>query len=70
MRRVVLYAFLLTFFFTAAFAQTDYQVISVTDGGAISGTVKWSGPTPRPLEFPVTKDPQICDPEGIKTDSL
>ncbi len=70
MRRVVSYAFLLTFFVTAAFAQSDYHVISVTDGGAISGAVKWGGPAPRPLDFPVTKDPNICDPEGKKTVSL
>ena len=53
-----------------AFAQGDYKVISVTDGGTISGTIKWSGPAPRQLDFPVTKDPQICDPDGKKTVSL
>jgi hypothetical protein len=49
---------------------SSYQVISVADGGVISGTVKWSGPVPRPLDFPVTKDPQICDPDGRKNVSL
>ncbi len=53
--------------FTAA---QDYKVITVTDGGTISGSVKWSGPVPRQLEFPVTKDPQICDPDGKKEVSL
>ncbi|HWY21096.1 MAG TPA: carboxypeptidase-like regulatory domain-containing protein [Candidatus Acidoferrum sp.] len=53
-----------------ALAQDDYKVVSVTDGGTISGTIKWSGPAPRQLDFPVTKDPQICDPEGKKTVSL
>jgi hypothetical protein len=53
-----------------AAGQSDYKVISVTNGGTISGTVKWSGPVPRQLEYPVTKDPQICDPEGKKTVSL
>jgi hypothetical protein len=48
----------------------NYRVISVTDGGTISGTVKWSGPVPRALDFPVTKDPQICQPDGKKTVSL
>ena len=47
-------------------AQSNYEVISVTNGGNISGTVKWSGPAPRPLLFPVTKDPQICDPDSHK----
>jgi hypothetical protein len=55
---------------TLAAAQGNYKVISVTDGGTISGTIKWSGPAPRQLDFPVTKDPQICDPDGKKTTSL
>jgi hypothetical protein len=37
--------------------QADYKVVSVTDGGTISGSEKWSGPAPRILDFPVTKDP-------------
>ncbi|HUO17256.1 MAG TPA: carboxypeptidase-like regulatory domain-containing protein [Verrucomicrobiae bacterium] len=53
-----------------AFGQSDYKVISVTDGGTISGTVKWAGPVPHNLEYPITKDPQICDPEGKKTADL
>ena len=55
---------------TFAAAQGDYRVIAVNDGGTISGTIKWSGPVPRALDFPVTKDPQICDPEGKKSVSL
>ncbi len=51
----------------AAFAQGDYKVVTVTDGGTISGTVKWSGPVPHALDFPVTKDPQVCDPDSKKT---
>jgi hypothetical protein len=51
-------------------AQSGYRVITVSNGGTISGTVKWSGPIPRGLEFPVTKDPQICDPESKKTVAL
>jgi hypothetical protein len=70
MRRV----FVLAFCFAAcaaALAQTDdYKVITVTDGGTISGTVKWAGPVPRSLQFPVTKDPQICDPDSNKTVDL
>ena len=53
-----------------AVAQSTYKVINVTDGGTISGTVKWSGPVPRSLEYPITKDPQVCDPEGKKTADL
>ena len=60
------------FCFVTAFlsAQSNYQVISVTDGGTISGTVKWSGPVPRSLEFPITKDLQICDPDSQKKADL
>jgi Polysaccharide lyase family 4, domain II len=53
-----------------AVAQSGYKVIPVTDGGTISGTVKWSGPVPKELDFPITKDPQICAPDGNKTVSL
>src|SRR5208282_6085735 len=55
---------------TLAAAQTGYKVIPVTDGGTISGTVKWSGSIPKELDFPVTKDPQICAPDGNKSVSL
>jgi Polysaccharide lyase family 4, domain II len=63
---------LILFFIAAAtmFAQGDYKVITVTDGGTISGTVKWSGPVPKSLNFPITKDPQICDPNSNKTTDL
>src|SRR5271169_921552 len=67
--RFALLAFLLAV--TAfATAQGDYKVIAVNDGGTISGTIKWSGPVPHALDFPVTKDPQICEPDGKKTVSL
>ena len=49
--------FFLTFVLAAtvgAFAQNDYNVITVSNGGTISGTVKWSGPVPPGLDFPVT----------------
>jgi len=53
-----------------ASGQNPYKVITVVDGGTISGTVKWSGPIPRNLTFPITKDPQICDPDSKKTADL
>jgi hypothetical protein len=55
---------------TFATAQSGYKVIPVTDGGTISGAVKWSGAVPRELDFPITKDSQICDPQGKKSVSL
>jgi hypothetical protein len=47
-------------------AQSTYQVVAVTNGGTISGTVKWGGPRPAVEEFPITKDPLVCDPESEK----
>ena len=73
MRRTLLVLFSLLLFLAAtalAIAQSDYTVVPVTNGGTISGTVKWSGPVPRGLDFPVTKDPQICDPDSKKTVDL
>jgi hypothetical protein len=73
MRIAVTRCFLLFILFAVASfaaAQSGYKVISVNDGGTISGTIKWSGPAPRQLDFPVTKDPQICEPDGKKTVSL
>ncbi len=70
MRRLSLLFSFVTFVLaatTAAFAQGDYKVITVVDGGTISGTVKWAGPVPHNLEFPITKDPQVCDPDSRKT---
>jgi len=52
-----------------ASAQT-YQVISVSNAGTIAGTVKWSGAVPHLPEFPITKDPQICDPRSKTTTDL
>ncbi len=51
-------------------AQSDYKVITVRDGGTIAGTVKWSGPVPRSLQFPITKDSQVCDPDSKKNADL
>jgi hypothetical protein len=47
-----------------------YQVVSVTNGGTITGSVKWSGAVPRSATAAITKDPQICDPEAHKTRDL
>lgn len=55
---------------TVVVAQTEYQVIRVSEGGNISGTVKWSGPLPRLASFPITKDPQVCDPDSHKREDL
>ena len=54
----------------AAGQSNGYQVVSVANGGTIKGTVKWSGPEPHPATFPITKDPQICDPDSHKSRDL
>lgn len=54
----------------AARAQSTYQVISVADGGTITGVVKWSGEKPKPLTLPISKDPEACDPEKTGTRDL
>jgi hypothetical protein len=71
MHRAVLQITFLAFFYAAAaHCQNNYKAISVIDGGTISGSVRWSGPIPRSLVFPITKDAQICDPEAKKTADL
>ena len=54
---------------TPVFAQ-DYQVVEVSQGGTISGSVKWTGPVPASAKLPITKDPQICDPDNHKMRDL
>jgi hypothetical protein len=48
----------------------SYHVVSVTNGGTITGTVKWSGPLPHLPSMTITKDQQICDPASTKTRDL
>jgi hypothetical protein len=51
-------------------AQSGYQVITVNDGGTITGTVKWSGPLPKIAAVPINKDPEVCDPQSQKKRDL
>jgi Carboxypeptidase regulatory-like domain len=51
-------------------AQSGYQVITVNDGGTITGTVKWSGPAPKASAIAINKDPEICDPQSAKKRDL
>ena len=55
---------------SCAWAQGGYSVVPVTNGGTISGTVKWSGPAAPKLEVTINKDQDICDPEAHKTRNL
>ncbi len=67
--RILLLAIFLAIGSIAA-AQTSYQVVQVSNGGTIAGAVKWSGPMPHLTSLTITKDTQICDPEGHKTRDL
>jgi hypothetical protein len=51
-------------------AQTGYTVTTVSNGGTVTGTVKWSGTRPKPLLFPINKDQNVCDPNNAKTRDL
>jgi len=55
---------------TRCVSQSGYEVITVSDGGTITGTVKWSGPTPKIAAIPISKDPEICDPQSTKKRDL
>jgi hypothetical protein len=55
---------------TRCVSQSGYEVISVSDGGTITGTVKWSGPAPKLSAVPINKDPEICDPRSLKKRDL
>jgi hypothetical protein len=68
--RLLAAASLFLFGAASASAQSDYSVIKVENGGTITGTVKWSGPTPKAPKLPITKDASICDPESHKIRDL
>ena len=53
-----------------AAAQQSYVTISVSDPGTIEGVVKWSGAVPKIPKLPITKNPDVCDPENEKTRDL
>ncbi len=63
-------ALLLTVADSTAGQSSDYRVVSVANGGTIKGKVKWSRPEPHLSSFPISKDPQICDPDSHKTRDL
>jgi hypothetical protein len=68
--RLVAAASLFLFGAASASAQSGYSVMKVENGGTITGTVKWSGPTPKAPKLPITKDSSVCDPESHKVRDL
>lgn len=69
-KTAVAFAFCLVLWTIAAAGQSGYQVITVNDGGTITGTVKWSGPMPKIAAILINKDPEICDPQSQKRRDL
>jgi hypothetical protein len=70
-----IFACLISFAAFAAFAaplhaQTAYKTVKLDDPGTISGVVKWSGPVPKILKLPITKNSDVCDPDSKKTRDL
>lgn len=47
-------------FTSMQYAQGAYEEIEVSDGGSISGVVKYAGDPPAPEEINVDKDPEVC----------
>ena len=47
-----------------------YEVIAVTDGGTLSGTVKFDGAPPAPGKINVSKDPEVCGKEKVAPELL
>src|SRR5438477_269356 len=45
-----------------------YEAMAVTDGGTLSGTVKFQGTAPPPAKLEVTKDPEVCGKEKTSPD--
>src|SRR2546426_3507853 len=45
-----------------------YEAMAMTDGGTLSGTVKFQGTAPPPAKLEVTKDPEVCGKEKTSPD--
>lgn len=49
---------------------SGYEIISVTDGGSITGTVKYQGPSPTPEVLSISKDQEVCGKTEKVSESL
>lgn len=70
MRRVMLGAVALLAGVTFAASGSAYEGADVTDGGSISGDVKYQGDPPAPAKIPVTKDNEVCGKEKTSPDLI
>jgi len=42
-----------------------YEAVAVSDGGTLSGRVKYDGTMPQPQKIEVTKDPEVCGKDKV-----
>jgi hypothetical protein len=70
MRGIVLLSAALSLGSVQAAAQSKYQVVPVTGGGTIRGTVKWTGAVPKAVSLTLNKDLEVCDPNAQKKRDL
>jgi plastocyanin len=67
-RNLVLCGALAAAMATLATRAVAYEAVAVTDGGSISGTVKYEGTPPPSPKIAVTKDPEVCGKEKVSPD--
>jgi hypothetical protein len=51
-------------------ASARYDGKGVVDGATISGTVRLNGPGPKPEDFPITKDSNVCGQRTVPEDLI
>jgi plastocyanin len=68
MHRVMLGAVALLAGVTLVTSVSAYEAVDVTNGGSVSGEVKYQGEPPAPAKIAVTKDNQVCGNEKTSPD--
>src|SRR5262249_38951895 len=69
-RELVLSALALVAMAAVASRSAAYEAVAVTDGGTLSGSVKFDGAPPAPAKIQVTKDPEVCGKEKTNPELL
>jgi len=69
-RELVLSAIALVAMAAVAGRSAAYEAVAVTDGGTLSGSVKFDGAPPAPAKISVTKDPEVCGKEKTNPELL